>query len=80
MAIVIQEFLNLLYKQVCESFKGTVHFSAENCLCKYLTELYSFLVERVDVPDEALEHYLVFEVSKKGSDRCWVNLLSVDKA
>ena len=80
MTIVIQEFLNLLYKQVCVSLKCSVHFSAKYCLCKYLTKLYTFLVEAVDVPDEALEHYLVLEVCKEGTDCCWVDLLSVDKA
>ena len=44
----------------------------KDLLCKNLTELYSFLIEGVEVPEEALEHDLVLEVGEQGTEclRC----------
>ena len=40
----------------------------KHLLGKNLTELYTFLVKAVDIPDEALEHYFVLKVRKDGTD------------
>ncbi len=52
----------------------------QNALCKDLAELYAFLIEAVDVPDKALEHDLVLEVCKKGTQRLRGELLADDDA
>ncbi len=49
-------------------------------LCKYLAKLNAFLVEAVNIPKEALEHYLVLEVCKNGPQCFGCKLLSDDDA
>ena len=49
-------------------------------LCKYLAELYAFLVKAVDIPYKALEHYFVLEVCQKGTQSFGRKLLTDDGA
>lgn len=51
----------------------------ENLLCKDLTELYAFLVEGVEVPEEALEHDLVLEVGEQGTECLRGQAVSMDE-
>ena len=49
-------------KQVTEFLKCSFGLVCKDFLRKHLTKLHTFLVEAVHVPQEALEHDLVFEV------------------
>ena len=44
----------------------------EHALCQDLAQLDAFLVEAVEIPEEALEHDLVLEVGEKSTEcfRC----------
>ena len=48
--------------QIAEYFQCSVCLMSQYAFCQYFTELYTFLVEAVHVPYEALEHDFVFEV------------------
>ena len=48
--------------------QGAIGLVGENLLGKGLAQLYTFLVEGVDVPAEALEHDLVLVVGEKGAE------------
>ena len=54
--------LRLNIHQITEYFQCSVCLVGQYAFCQYFTELYSFLVEGVYVPYEALEHDFVFEV------------------
>ena len=50
----------------------------EHALCENLAELYALLVEAVQIPYEALEHYLVLEVSKQCTECLRIYLITDD--
>ena len=54
-------------KQVCVGLEGTVGIVCQDALCEELAQLDTFLVEAVDIPDEALEHDLILEVAEQGA-------------
>ena len=54
--------LRLNIHQIAEYFQCSVCLVGQYAFCQYFTELYTFLVEAVYVPYEALEHDFVFEV------------------
>ena len=54
-------------QEVAINLEGAVGFVSQNLLGKDFAELNAFLVEGVDVPREALEHDLVFKVSKQSA-------------
>ena len=43
----------------------TIRIVCKNPLCQDLSKLYTFLIEAVQIPEEALEHDLVLKVSKQ---------------
>ena len=67
-------------QQVAVSLKPTVCLMRKNLLCKYLAQLYTFLVEAVKVPCEALEHDLVLEMGKDRAYRFRSELIADDDA
>ena len=50
---------------LCESAVGLV---CEDAFCQDLAELYAFLIEAVQIPEESLEHDLVLEVCEQGAE------------
>ena len=44
---------------------------SEDALGQELAELDAFLIEAVHVPDEALEHHFIFEMSEQSTCRCF---------
>ena len=54
--------LRLNIHQIAEYFQCSVCLVGQYAFCQYFTELYTFLIEAVYVPYEALEHDFVFEV------------------
>ena len=52
----------------------------KDALCEELAELDAFLVEAVDIPDEALEHNLVLEVSQQNAEGFGIELVADDDA
>ena len=53
------------FQEVAERFQRPVRFMRKNPLCQHLPQLYSFLVKAVQVPQEALEHHLVFKMRQQ---------------
>ena len=41
---------------------------SQNTFGKYFTELYAFLIETVQIPEEPLEHNLVFEMGQQSAE------------
>ena len=56
-------------EKICVCLEGTVGLVCKNAFCKEFAELDTFLVEAVDVPDEALEHNFVLKVGEQGTER-----------
>ena len=67
-------------KQVTVSLEGAVRLMGKDFLRKHFSKLDAFLVEAVDVPYEALEHDLVFEMGKQGADCFRRKLVTGDNA
>ena len=58
-------------QKITEYFQGSVCLMCKYAFCKDFTELNTFLIEAVYIPQESLEHDFVLEVSKQCSERCW---------
>ena len=71
---------DLDFHQIRISLERAVRVMRENLLRKLLSELNAFLVERVDVPYESLEHNLVLEMCKKRTEHFRSELVSIDEA
>ena len=55
-------------EHVCVFFESPVCIVRENAFSKDFAELYAFLVEAVQIPEESLEHDLVLEVCEQGAE------------
>jgi hypothetical protein len=60
-------FAGLQTEDSAVSFQGSVSIVGKNTGRKDFAQLNAFLIETVDIPDKALEHYFVLEVGKKGT-------------
>ena len=60
-------FAGLQTEDSAVSFKGSVGIVGQNTSRKDFAQLNAFLIETVDIPDKALEHYFVFIVSQKST-------------
>ena len=60
-------FQSLDREQVAVNSQSAVSIVSEHLLCKNLAQLYTFLVEAVQIPYKALEHDLVFKVRKQSA-------------
>ena len=58
--------------------EGSVGFVGKNFLGEDLTKLNTFLIEGIDIPYKALEHYLVLKVRKKSTQRLRIKLITND--
>ena len=54
-------------EKIAVGLEGSVGLVSQHLLGEDLAELYALLIEAVDIPYKALEHYLVLEMSKYGS-------------
>ena len=67
-------------EHICVLFECSVCVVREDALCKDFAELYAFLVEAVQIPEESLEHDLVFEVREECAERFRCQLVACDDA
>ena len=67
-------------QQITEGFQCPVCLMGKHALGQYFAQLYAFLVEAVQVPQEALEHHLVLEMRKQRPQRFRRKLLPDDDA
>ena len=65
-------------QKIAVNLERAVGFVRENLLRKYLSKLHAFLIEGVHIPQKALEHNLVFEVSKQRAESLGLELISDD--
>ena len=65
-------------QKLCIGCERAVGISCEDLLGELLAELHAFLIEGVQVPDEALEHDLVLEVRKQCAERFGRQLIADD--
>ena len=59
-------------EQSVKSCQFGAHVVAEDFFGQYFAELYAFLIERVEIPQEALKHDFVLKVGEQGAEgaRC----------
>ena len=67
-------------KEITVCLQGAICFVCKNLFGKNLTQLHTFLVKAVYIPDKALEHDLVLKVRKKGTHCLRCQLLTNDNA
>ena len=68
--ILFTYIIRLNVQKITEYSQGSVCLMCKYAFCKDFTELNTFLIEAVYIPQESLEHDLVLEVSKQCSERC----------
>ena len=64
-------------QQIAEGFQCPVCLMGKHALGQYFAQLYAFLVEAVQVPQESLEHHLVLKVRKQRT-QCFRRQLFTD--
>ena len=67
-------------QQVAERFQRSVCLVGQYFFGQYLAQLYAFLVETVQIPEESLEHDLVLEVCEQCAERCRCQHVAGDDA
>ncbi len=73
---VVNMSKTLRLQEIGDRLEHRIPFApGQDVLGQNLAQLHPFLVERVEVPDEALEHHFVLEVGKQRSQRLWGELL-----
>ena len=68
------------FKQIAVGFECSIRVMGQNTLGKEFAELYAFLIEAVDIPQESLEHDLVLEMGEECAKASRVELVAMYNA